>query len=564
MALDFPRNLKHIVGYEECKNFVYKHLVKNTTCKITWDEHLREACRKWPSAAEYLQSLSRSKERWGAPWRMECFTLGMEASSAVEGSFSGFQRYVGEPQSFVGVVQQHIQKDNDKISEERRSRVKAEVSRHDDQLISQRTKSANECATVCSNKVVEQFIVTNLQAQEYEFHENENLKDEQLLRGVEKAYTLYLKGIDKMMQPERIVEKIAGIYHCKWCMQDLNGGVPCKHIQRVCDFDFIPEQFHDHWKLENTDVTWLPAVDHTQHENESLPDTASPAAAPEDFFSAVDSEVDHTKQEGEVMVGNDGSTAQAGGDGIGEFVRDYARKPLQIEPKRFSGLKRKRSSQQRHNDLLDKGKIIAANGSADEDTYHKLMAVLGYIQANLQNKGAEEMKEAVASYLDLSTSLSGDADILDIEQSTKKRGVGGSCTNRKKSAVESQVSKQKGKRKCGLCHQLGHTKANCGLANRFGQRLVAKTWPLLRQAQILNESKDATDIDTIVPTDAIALQILGKVETQIGDVYKANVILNGLTVKEGSHLYIHDYIVERWAAGGTSGSHSVFIHRLQE
>ena len=129
---------------------------------------------------------------------------------------------------------------------------------------------------------------------------------------------------------------------------------------------------------------------------------------------------------------------------------------------------------------------------------------------------------------------------------------------------ESQVSKQKGMRKCGLCHQLGHTKANCGLANQFGQRLVAKTWPLLRQAQILNESKDATDIDTIVPTDAIALQILGKVETQIGDVYKANVILNGLTVKEGSHLYIHDNIVERWAAGGTSGSHSVFIHRLQE
>ena len=80
---------------------------------------------------------------------------------------------------------------------------------------------------------------------------------------------------------------------------------------------------------------------------------------------------------------------------------------------------------------------------------------------------------------------------------------------------------------------------------------------------VKNESKDATDIDTIVPTDAIALQILGKVETQTGDVYKANVILNGLTVKEGSHLYIHDNIVERWAAGGTSGSHSVFIHRLQ-
>lgn len=112
MTLDFPRNLKHLPGYEECKNYVYKYLVKNTTCKVAWEEYLSVACHKWPGAAEYLQKLSLSKERWGAPWRLDNFTLGMEASSVVEGSVSAFHRHLGgDPRSFPGVVQQHIQKD---------------------------------------------------------------------------------------------------------------------------------------------------------------------------------------------------------------------------------------------------------------------------------------------------------------------------------------------------------------------------------------------------------------------------------------------------------------------
>jgi hypothetical protein len=74
-----------------------------------------EACRLWPAAATYLQELAREKTRWGAPWRLEHFTIGYEASLPVEGSFSAFQRALGdESKSFTGVVQPHVQKDLDK------------------------------------------------------------------------------------------------------------------------------------------------------------------------------------------------------------------------------------------------------------------------------------------------------------------------------------------------------------------------------------------------------------------------------------------------------------------
>ena len=96
---------------------------------------MAEACRKWPGASEYLQQLSLSKVRWGNPWRIENFTLDMEASSVVEGSFSAFQRHLaGQVHSFTGVVQQHIQKDQDKISEERKRRVKASVAVFDESI----------------------------------------------------------------------------------------------------------------------------------------------------------------------------------------------------------------------------------------------------------------------------------------------------------------------------------------------------------------------------------------------------------------------------------------------
>ena len=54
MAIDFPKNIKHILGYKGCKKHVYDKFVRNTVSKHEWDQHLQHVCNKWPTAATYL------------------------------------------------------------------------------------------------------------------------------------------------------------------------------------------------------------------------------------------------------------------------------------------------------------------------------------------------------------------------------------------------------------------------------------------------------------------------------------------------------------------------------
>ena len=91
MTIDFPKNVGHVHDYENLKEFVYNSLARTTTYTEHWESLLLEACRLWPTAATYLQTLARDKTRWGSSWRLRHFTAGYEASSAVEGSFSAFQ-----------------------------------------------------------------------------------------------------------------------------------------------------------------------------------------------------------------------------------------------------------------------------------------------------------------------------------------------------------------------------------------------------------------------------------------------------------------------------------------
>ena len=89
MAIDFPQNVGHVPDYENLKDYVYKNLVRNTTSSEVWNECLSHGYRTWPMAASYLQEMAKEKTRLGAPWRLIHFTVGCEASSAVEGSFFG-------------------------------------------------------------------------------------------------------------------------------------------------------------------------------------------------------------------------------------------------------------------------------------------------------------------------------------------------------------------------------------------------------------------------------------------------------------------------------------------
>ncbi len=561
MRLDFPRNLKHIPGYADCKSFVYQHLVKNTTCKQEWDVRLNEACRKWPGAAEYLQQLSLYKERWGNPWRIENFTLDMEASSVVEGSFSAFQRHLGgQVHSFTGVVQQHLQKDEDKTSEERKQRVKARVAVYDDDVQGMRTKAAQECSMKCSVKVVDNFIKTNLEAQEYSYEEMAVLSAEQQARGVTKAYLVYLKGPDRVTQPRRVVEFRDGVYYCMWCKRDINSGQPCKHIQRVCDFEFNESQFHNHWKLNDTEVKSIPAISPAPQRNggSSIDDTPAADFGGADFDlpdekGVVGAVELHTNATDNVQV--------AGGEGVGEFVSDLVANPLIA--KRYTAKKAKRlNSTQMHNILLDKFKQLASTASRSNETYQKLLPVVNYMIANIQNVGEEELKGAAASYLDL-TVADGKNNINNpqgILPSTRKRGEGGTCMKRKISGVEAVVTAKRHISTCDLCKGIGHNKANCAAAKQIGKRLVKSTWGLIETVSVLDETKSTADVDPCVAKDAIGIQVVGKVFVLNSVVYKANIILRGLAMKDCQPMYFDHNTVALWAREGQSNSHYVFLH----
>ena len=101
VAIDLTNALKNIHDYQACKKFFVDKLVNSKTCQNKWEEHFRVACQTWPAASEYLNELYGVKQRWGSAWRMDHFTQGKQASSAVEGSFHGFKDFIGgEPKIY--------------------------------------------------------------------------------------------------------------------------------------------------------------------------------------------------------------------------------------------------------------------------------------------------------------------------------------------------------------------------------------------------------------------------------------------------------------------------------
>ena len=309
MTIDFPKNLGHLPEYEAVKSFVYDKLVHNTTSKVEWETYLAQACRDWPRAANYLQDIAKEKHRWGAPWRLEHFTLGYEASSPVEGSFSSFKRAIGdEPKSFVGVVQEHVKKDVEKTQLERRRVVKASIRAHDLTLKSARSDAANQCAQVFSEDTTEKFEVANQSAQDYVCTEISPLSEEQIRRGVTKAHSVSRRvQIGTNSYPPRIVEEINGVKYCS-CLKDKNSGRPDKHIQCVLGGAFVEKQFSPHWKLatdvEEAEVVLAPTNMNAMEEDDNCinPDGVDDADSMltgfnKDLFGGIDA-ADHVPNDG--------------------------------------------------------------------------------------------------------------------------------------------------------------------------------------------------------------------------------------------------------------------------
>ena len=255
MTIDFPKNVGHISGYEQLKSYVYDHLVHKTTSKEAWDNHLSEACRTWPKAANYLQEIAKSKTRWGSAWRLRHFTSGYEASSPVEGSFSSFKKYLGdEPKSFVGVVQSHVKMDAERTNEEKRTLVNLRMLAIDDELMESRSDPALQCAKIFSHKTTERFEIANQDSQNYESNIIARLTDDQISRGVTSAHEVRRRALKNSDNPppRRLVEEIHGVLFCS-CLTDINNGEPDRHIQCVLRGAFVEHQFRSHFKIA-TDI----------------------------------------------------------------------------------------------------------------------------------------------------------------------------------------------------------------------------------------------------------------------------------------------------------------------
>ena len=157
--------------------------------------------------------MAKEKTRWGAPWRLIHFTVGCEASSAVEGSFLAFQRSLGDkPKSFTGVVQGHVQKDKDKLAEEKRLVVNLQMLANNKTLLEQRSDPAKECAKIFLHATTERFEIANQDSQNYTCEEM-TLPEDQLNCGVTCAHSVTcctLAGKDDP-PPPRVVEEINSI-----------------------------------------------------------------------------------------------------------------------------------------------------------------------------------------------------------------------------------------------------------------------------------------------------------------------------------------------------------------
>ena len=317
MTIDFPKNIGHIPDYESCKNYVYNKLVRYTVDKVEWENYLLDACLQWPKAASYLQELAKTKERWGAPWRYEHFTAGYESSSPVEGAFSAYKRSLGEgPTSFVGVVQCHVRKDREKLQEERVFTNRDDIARKDPRTTSQRTDAENECATLFSTKTTDRFEESNRNSQNYD-SKAVPVSPTQSQQGATEVHEVSRRTVEDVNNPPkpRVVMKINGKFYCD-CMQDINRGLPCKHIQCVIRGAFLKQQFSNHWRKRDS-VVEDPAVDRSpdlqiQHCT-NTETTAELVSADFDNMGVGDND-----SSGDLVVG------KVEGDGVGVFVTDYA------------------------------------------------------------------------------------------------------------------------------------------------------------------------------------------------------------------------------------------------
>lgn len=216
LTLDFPKALGRLPDYASIKEFVETKLVNNTVSESKLKELAEQAKQKWPAAAEYLSSWMSKAHQWAAPYRLKLPTLGYKADSPVESSFSATKKAIGDaPQSFVGVVQATVRRDEEQTKQEQARYIKQSVL--DSAPTDRGSDAANACCRMYSDYATQHFQRQALQGcvnYSSVFQDN--------------AYRVQRRGSDA--EP-RIVTLDPSInrFVCS-CLEDRNMLLPCRHI----------------------------------------------------------------------------------------------------------------------------------------------------------------------------------------------------------------------------------------------------------------------------------------------------------------------------------------------
>jgi len=128
---------------------------------------------------------------------------------------------------------------------------------------------------------------------------------------------------------------------------------------------------------------------------------------------------------------------------------------------------KKLSSITMYNNIRGESELIANIASSDTlQTYHNVMTLLRYVQANIQNKSGHDLKEAVATYLNI-TNFGSTFKILP---SSRERTAGKMATKRKHRSVEVATA---GKEKhCFFCKSKEHNDKDVIWRNQRGNVLL--------------------------------------------------------------------------------------------
>ncbi|EJK49741.1 hypothetical protein THAOC_31349, partial [Thalassiosira oceanica] len=555
VAIDFTNALKNITDYQACKKFFVDKLVNSTTCPNEWEQHFRVACQKWPAASEYLNELYRVKQRWGSAWRLDHFTQGKQASSAVEGSFHGFKEWIGgEPRSFAGVVQQHIQKDMNKIAEER--------------------QAVNECGKDISHNVTEKFAETNIKAQNYVACALE-VSQVQICDDITGQWSVSRRSVhdETNRRPPRIVTERNGKKECS-CKEDKNSGQPCPHIQCVVNGAYNLNQFHPHWRrtasveiAQVVDTVTPSNAPEASEEAEERPNNNGNSSNLDDCPSIEEPEIDR------FSTGLSASDSRTIAQELqGSFITHLSHLSAvpppgqtqataistvvlksRIQSKKKSGL----SGPQKFNKLNDIGRSIANTASQESDEiYTKVLSVMNYIKANMQRSGEEELKEAAAEYVGVKRN---NLHLDSVLAPAQRKSAGATSTKRKKSSAESNSFGKTSSKSCSICRGMGHQKSACPAIRRFGLRLTkARYTECMATLPELSEAGGNT-LDPVVPTDTFGVQVRGQVNDSRGEpICKCALITQQFDFKQLENkeaiYWISRAVIDKWSNSGSSST----------